>query len=86
MLLLLDASDLDQPQFDNTQIMHEILNLRHQLAHLLQLPNYAELSLATKMLTHPQQVLDFLNRLAELAVPLAKKEMETLKHFAKKNR
>lgn len=76
------ASDLDQAKFDNTQVMYEILSLRHQLAHLLELPNYAELSLVTKMLTKSQQVLDFLNELADLAVPLAKKEMETLKNYA----
>ena len=44
---------------------NRILALRHEAAHLLGFANYAERSLATKMAESPQQVLDFLNDLAE---------------------
>lgn len=76
------ASDLGDTKVDNTAVMQEILSTRHQLAQLLGFMNYAELSLATKMLSHPEQVLTFLNELAELAVPLAQKEFNTLQTFA----
>lgn len=76
------ASDFGDKKYDNTNIMNEILAARHQLANLLDFNNYAELSLATKMLTQPTQVIKFLNDLAALAMPLARKEFNTLQEFA----
>ncbi|EJS90660.1 oligopeptidase A, partial [Pasteurella multocida subsp. multocida str. Anand1_cattle] len=43
-------------KWDNSAIMQEILNLRVELAHLLDFNCYTELSLATKMAEKPQQV------------------------------
>ncbi|MBY0545398.1 MAG: M3 family metallopeptidase [Gammaproteobacteria bacterium] len=77
------ASELDAPAFDNTTVMQEILSLRHQMANLLGFHDYAELSLATKMLKKPEEVLKFLNELADLARPFAQKEIQTLEAFAK---
>ena len=45
-------------KWDNTEVMAEILKLRHELAQLLGFANHAERSLATKMAQSPQQVLD----------------------------
>lgn len=70
-------------QWDNTVVMHEILENRLALAQLLDFNNYAEKSLATKMVNDTQQVLDFLNQLVEASLPRAQQEFEALKSFAK---
>jgi len=69
-------------EWDNTQIMSDILKLRHELAELIGFKNHAERSLATKMAQSPEQVLDFLNDLAARSRPIAEKEFEELKEFA----
>jgi len=71
--------------FDNQPIMDEILSLRHEMAHLLDFNNYAELSLATKMAESPQEVLQFLNDLSSKAREQAKTEWTVLQQFAKEN-
>ncbi len=69
-------------QWDNTEVMKEILKLRHELANLIGFANHAERSLATKMAKSPQQVLDFLTDLAARSTPIAEKEIEELTAFA----
>lgn len=70
-------------EFDNTSVMDEILALRHEKAQLLGFPNFAQLSLATKMAKSSEQVKGFLTDLAERAYPQGKKEFEQLKEYAK---
>jgi oligopeptidase A len=70
-------------KWDNTKIMEDILKSRHELAALVGFENHAEKSLATKMAQSPEQVLDFLNDLAEKSKPIAEKEFEELTIFAK---
>ena len=70
-------------EFDNTDIIQDILNKRHQLANLLNFPNYADYSLATKMVRETQEVIDFLSNLADSAMPQAKEEYQALCTFAK---
>ncbi|VAW83397.1 Oligopeptidase A [hydrothermal vent metagenome] len=70
-------------QWDNSEIMDEILALRHESARLLDFGNYAEYSLATKMADSPQQVLQFLEELAEHAAEPARQDMRTLRDFAR---
>ena len=70
-------------KYDNTPVMEQILALRHEAAQLLGFKNYAEKSLATKMAQSTEQVLAFLNDLAERSLPLAKQELEELRAFAK---
>lgn len=70
-------------KFNNSEIMLEILMLKHELSQLLGFHNYAELSLATKMAKQPQEVLNFLNQLVEHARPKALQELEQLKTYAK---
>jgi len=69
-------------QWDNTQIMADILKLRHELAQLIGFDNHAERSLATKMAQSPQQVLDFLTDLAARSKSIAEEEFDELKSFA----
>lgn len=69
-------------QWDNSALITETLALRHELAQLLGFNNYAERSLATKMAESTQQVLDFLNELAQKSRPLAERDIQALRDFA----
>ncbi|MEH6588880.1 MAG: oligopeptidase A [Halioglobus sp.] len=70
-------------QWDNTAVIEEILELRQQLAALLGFANYGELSLATKMADSTDQVLSFLQELADKARPQAQEEWQSLCDYAK---
>ena len=69
-------------QWDNTEIMEKILALRHEKAQLLGYKNYAELSLATKMAEKTEDVINFLEDLAEKSLPQAQKDLMELRAFA----
>jgi oligopeptidase A len=69
-------------KWDNTGIIEQILQLRHEQAKLLGFTNYAERSLATKMAETPQEVMGFLNDLALKARPVAEREFRELQEFA----
>lgn len=69
-------------EFDNTAVIEETLALKQELAELLGYENYAQLSLATKMAETEQQVLDFLDQLAERSYPQGKTELAELNAFA----
>lgn len=69
-------------EWDNTALINETLELRHELAQLLGFKNYAERSLATKMAQSTEQVLEFLTDLAHKSKPLAERDLAELKAFA----
>lgn len=69
-------------EFDNTAIIEETLALKQELAGLLGFDNYAQVSLATKMAESEQQVLDFLEQLADRSHPQGKAELAELREFA----
>lgn len=73
-------------EFDNSTIMVEILKYRTEKAKLLGFESYAHYSLATKMADNPDEVLGFLNDLAERTNKYAKQEFEELKQFAKETK
>lgn len=79
------ASDLfvEGEQWDNQGIMNEILDLRFELANLLGFDSYAHYSLATKMADKPEEVITFLNELAERSVSVAREEFQSLSDFAR---
>lgn len=68
--------------FDNTQLIDDILSLRHEKAELLGFHNFAELSLATKMAESANQVTDFVNDLIRRTREKGKAEFEQLEMFA----
>lgn len=72
-------------KLDNSKLINEILKLRYQLSGLLGFQNYAELSLATKMVENPAQVTDFLYDLAKKSKKKATSELKTLEKFVFKN-
>lgn len=75
--------DPNAGKWDNSAIMEEILTLRLELARLLGFERYTELSLATKMAENPQQVLDFLQNLANRSKAQGEKELAELLEFCK---
>lgn len=70
-------------QWDNTDLILQIMQLRQKSAALLGFQNYAEKSLASKMADTPEMVVEFLQDLAEKTRPFAEKELEEIKAFVK---
>jgi len=77
------ASELGDEKFDNSTVMFKIINLRQQMANLLNFKHYSDYSLAKKMAESPEQVIEFLLDLAKRAKPFAERDLYELKGFAK---
>jgi oligopeptidase A len=78
------ASELGtKPEWDNSKIIDELLQLRDEEARILGYNNFAEVSLVPKMAETPQQVIGFLEDLAKRARPFAEKDLAELSAFAK---
>ncbi len=73
----------DSGEFDNQQLLRDILKLREEKAKLLGYSTYADYVLEERMAKSAPKVLDFLNDLLSKATPFAKKEIEELKALAK---
>jgi oligopeptidase A len=69
-------------KFDNTQVMEDLLRLRHEAAQLLDFPNYAAYALARRMARSVDEVLKFLRDMATAARPAAERELKELEEFA----
>ncbi|MEY4100750.1 MAG: hypothetical protein RL300_1921, partial [Pseudomonadota bacterium] len=78
-----DQAGTDLSQFDNTDIINELLALRLEEAKLLGYPNFGTLSVVPKMADSPQQVVDFLRDLARRARPFAEQDLADLRSFAR---
>jgi len=76
------ASELGEPELDNSLLMRELLTLRQEQAQLLSYPSYAELSMVPKMAESAAQVHDFLADLALRARPFAERDLAELREFA----
>lgn len=73
----------DGGEFDNQNLIKEIVKLRQEKAELLGYKNFADFVLEERMAQSPEKVFDFLNELLEKATPYAQKEIEELKSLAK---
>lgn len=73
----------DGSEFDNQNLIKEIVKLRQEKAELLGYKNYANFVLEERMAQSPEKVFAFLNELLEKAKPYAEKEIEELKTLAK---
>jgi oligopeptidase A len=76
------ASEFGKPEWDNTNLIKDILKLKQESAKLLGFNNYAEVSLSTKMAGKPAEVTDFLDTLGKRAKPFALRDMKELKEYA----
>jgi oligopeptidase A len=70
-------------RWDNTQVIEDLLALRHEQARLLGFDNYAQVSLAAKMARDTAEVMDFLNDLARRSLPQAHQELQEIQDFAR---
>jgi oligopeptidase A len=69
-------------RFDNTEVMEQILRLRHEAAQLLDFGSYAEYALANRMARTVPEVTEFLQALVRQAKPAALAELAELESFA----
>jgi len=76
------ASEFGDPAHDNSALMQELLQLRHEEAALLGYATYADAALVTKMARSPAEVLGFVRDLARRARPFAEKDLAELRAFA----
>jgi len=67
----------------NAEVIDQILALKNEKAKLLGFKNYAQYALETRDANKEEDVINFLNDLADAALPQAKIELEELKAFAK---
>jgi oligopeptidase A len=78
------ASELGaKADWDNTENIREILQLRKEEARLLGYKNFAELSLVPKMANSPQEVIAFLEDLGKRARTFGEQDYAELRTFAK---
>ncbi len=70
-------------EFNNSEHMVETLSLRHELANLLGFESYAEKSIETKMASKTDEVIGFLEGLAEKSKAQGANEIDDLTAFAK---
>ena len=70
-------------EFDNQNLIKEIISLKQEKAKLLGYENYADYVLEERMAKSPAEVKSFLNELLEKAKPYAEKEVDELKKLAK---
>ena len=68
----------------NAEIIDQILALKNEKAKLLDFDSYAHYALETRDASKQDDVIGFLNDLADAALPQAKKELSELKAYAKK--
>jgi oligopeptidase A len=71
-------------KWDNSSVMDDMLNVRHEIAQLVGYDNYATYSLATKMAKTPEEVLHFLTDLLARSKPIAEIEYQEVANLAKK--
>ena len=78
-----ESASFDGRQWDNAELMSNILKLRQEKAQIVGQKTYADYSLVPKMAETPQQVVDFLVNLAEKSKPAALNDYQELVDFAK---
>ena len=68
--------------FDNCEIVLEIIKLRHERANLLGYKTHAHYVLERRMAERPETVINFLEELKDAYKPAALKDLESLQKFA----
>ena len=68
---------------ENAEVIDKILALKQEKAKILGFENYAQYALETRDAANQEEVLEFLNILANAALPQAREELEELKTFAR---
>ncbi|QOR62545.1 M3 family metallopeptidase [Sulfurovum sp. ST-21] len=68
---------------ENAEVIDRILALKQEKAKILGFENYAQYALETRDAANQEEVLEFLDILADAALPQAREELEELKTFAR---
>jgi oligopeptidase A len=77
------ASEFGKPEWNNSALIAQLLELRREEAQLLGYADYAEVSLVRKMARSPVEVIGFLEDLARRSRPFAERDAAELKAFAR---
>ena len=72
-------------EFDNTEIVKKIVDLRIQIANILGYETYADYALEERMAKNKQTVDEFVMQLLEPSMAFAKKDVADVLAYAKKN-
>jgi peptidyl-dipeptidase Dcp len=68
-------------EYDNKEILSQIVDLRVKKAHLLGYDTYADYELETRMAKKPERVMDLLNQLWDAALPVAREERKEMQQI-----
>lgn len=82
-LYMMNASRNVGGQYDNTQVLKDIVNIRLEIANLLGKPTFADHHLTRTMAQNPQKVMDFLEQLRQAYTAPAQAEMDEIQAFAR---
>ncbi|MBI9030619.1 M3 family metallopeptidase [bacterium] len=69
--------------FDNQEIVKQIAKLKYKRARLLGYETHSHFTLEERMAENPQTVQEFLDKILDVALPAAKKEIQELEEMAK---
>lgn len=83
LALAFGAKGFQKNEYDNQEIVLQIVKLRHERALLLGYKSHADFVLEERMAESPVKVRTFLSDLLEKAKPAAEREFEQLSQFAK---
>ena len=72
-------------EFDNTEIVKKIVDLRIKIANILGYETYADYALEERMAKSKATVTEFIKNLLEPSLPYAKKDVADVFAYAKKN-
>ena len=72
-------------EFDNTEIVKKIVDLRIKIANILGYETYADYALEERMAKNKQTVTEFIMNLLEPSLPFAKKDVADVFAYARKN-
>ncbi|NVK52452.1 MAG: M3 family metallopeptidase [Flavobacteriaceae bacterium] len=84
LAIAMGKKGFQQNEFNNEQVVLDIVKLRHKRANLLGYKTHAHFVLEERMAENPEKVWSFSNDLLQKAKPAAQKEFEVLEAYAKK--
>ncbi|NOR29233.1 MAG: M3 family peptidase [Lutibacter sp.] len=85
MALAFGAKAFQNNEYDNQQVVLDLVKLRYKRANLLSFKSHSHFVLEERMAESPENVIIFLDDLLEKAKPAAQKEFDSLLNFAKKD-
>lgn len=72
-------------EFDNSETIRQIVNLRIKVSNILGYETYADYALEDRMAKTPQAVTSFLDNLMEKSLPFARRDVADIQKYADQN-